>query len=227
MSFSAFPCIRNLFLDLFHPRSDDDLRTAALTHGPSSSAASPSFATPKQPSSDSASPPTTHSDNFKMPGQYERVRNVDIDQVPTIRTTAYRQQVNAQDDDDHRESTALQPIQAPNSPPPSFRSRASSTTRNRQVNADLADAFGSDDESDDDTDDRQLLVGQVTPSSTTAPPSSTGSSAAQRYAPVPANTNARVVGGGSGSDGVFANMSARPDRGGGTSEKDEQPPVCT
>lgn len=162
-----------------------------------------------------------------MAGHYERVRDIDIYEVPTIRTATNRPQVNPQDDDDQRESTALQPMQSPNSPPPSFRSRASSTARNRQVNADLADAFGSDDESDDDTDDRQLLVGQVTPSSTTAPPSSTGSSAAQRYTPVSTNTNARVVGGGSGSDGVFANMSARPDRGGGTTEKDEQPPVRT
>lgn len=34
------------------------------------------------------------------------------------------------------------------------------------------------------------------------------------------------MGGGSG-DGVFANMSARPERNGGTAEKDEQPPVSS
>ncbi|CEJ82995.1 hypothetical protein VHEMI03031 [[Torrubiella] hemipterigena] len=131
--------------------------------------------------------------------------------------------VNPQDDDDHHES---KPVEAtPNSPPPSFRSRASSTTRNRQVNADLEDAFGSDDdESDDETDDRQRLVSQTTPTTTT-PPSSTSSTTQQRYAPVPSTPVGRVIGGGSGSDGVFANMSARPERTNGASEKDEQPPT--
>lgn len=34
------------------------------------------------------------------------------------------------------------------------------------------------------------------------------------------------MGGGVGTDGVFANMSARPERTDGNAEKEEQPPVC-
>lgn len=172
-------------------------------------------------------PVTTSPDSFRrlttMAGGYARVCSDAEHRSPAV-PRADRLQVNPQDDDDHHEST---PVEAtPNSPPPSFRSRASSATRNRQVNADLEDAFGSDDdETDDETDDRQRLVSQTTPTTTTAPPSSTGSATQQRYAPVPTTTAGRVIGGGSGSDGVFANMSARPERTNGASEKDEQPPV--
>lgn len=35
------------------------------------------------------------------------------------------------------------------------------------------------------------------------------------------------MGGGVGSDGVFANMSARPERVESEKEKDEMPPVCS
>ena len=39
----------------------------------------------------------------------------------------------------------------------------------------------------------------------------------------PASTTGRVYGGGSGSDGVFANLSAKPERG---EKVEEHPPVC-
>jgi hypothetical protein len=51
----------------------------------------------------------------------------------------------------------------------------------------------------------------------------------QPAAPVPTPSGSRptrIVGGGHGSDGVFANLSARPERGSSDPEKDEQPPVC-
>jgi len=39
----------------------------------------------------------------------------------------------------------------------------------------------------------------------------------------PARANGRVYGGGSGSDGVFANLSAKPEAG---EKTEEHPPVC-
>lgn len=130
-------------------------------------------------------------------------------------------QVNAQDDDE-----ATTPVESrlhavvPNSPPPSFHSRASSPTRRSQVDPDLADAFDdSDDDSDDEADDRQRLVRQTSGSPVSAAP-------VQPPAPsVPSGSRSRVMGGGIGSDGVFANMSARPETGAAETEKDEMPPV--
>jgi len=131
----------------------------------------------------------------------------------------------------------------PNSPPPSFRSRASSPSSRRllhdtdsPVDQNLADAFdadGSDDE-DNDGDDRQRLM-RGTPSSSsaeniTAPSTTTTLNAPtpptieQRstYLPAFTPTTARVYGGGSGSDGVFANLSAKPEVG---EKMEEHPPV--
>ncbi|KAK1752870.1 hypothetical protein QBC47DRAFT_453576 [Echria macrotheca] len=149
------------------------------------------------------------------------------------------ERVNAHDDDDVSPTVAVprqtQPI--PNSPPPSFHSRASSILsreRDTRVNPDLADAFDTDgDESDDDADDRQRLVrgnssttiGGTTPSDSasrsaatqrTQTPATTGSSA-------PAQGSARIYGGGIQSDGVFSNLTAKPERAG--EEKEEQPPT--
>jgi hypothetical protein len=139
-------------------------------------------------------------------------------------------QVNAQDDEEfHSPVDARSAISVPNSPPPSFHSRATSPTRRNQVDPDLADAFdGDDDESDDEADDRQRLVRQ---NSLHAAGSSnaTASSQTPTYTPPTQSTSSasrstRVIGGGNGTDGVFANMSARPER--IESEKEEQPPVC-
>jgi hypothetical protein len=121
----------------------------------------------------------------------------------------------------------------PNSPPPSFRSRASSRERSTTVSDDLADAFDADgDESDDDeADDRQRLVrGNSTPSfnsessrqATVA--AAPGGQSAQHQRPTgAAPTSSRVYGSGIQADGVFSNLSAKPERGDG--EKDELPPV--
>lgn len=141
------------------------------------------------------------------------------------------ERVNAQDDEDfHSPVDARSAIPAPNSPPPSFHSRASSPTRRNQVDPDLADAFDDDQDSDDETDDRQRLVRQ---NSLPAAGSSTGpfapaSSQTPTYTPPTQSASAapratRVIGGGNGTDGVFANMSARPER--IESEKEEQPPT--
>jgi hypothetical protein len=142
-------------------------------------------------------------------------------------------QVNAHDDDaDSLVSPVAQTqrMTTPSSPPPSFHSRASSPNRHSRVDPALADAFD-DDASDDEADDRQLLVRRDTapqapetsgaiqlPADSSQPPLMPSVEASA------AATRGRVMGGGIGTDGVFANMSARPERG-AASEKDEQPPV--
>ncbi len=142
--------------------------------------------------------------------------------------------MNAHDEDDSPIDQHRLHEPVPNSPPPSFHSRASSPHRHNQVNRDLADAFDDDDDdSEDEADDRQRLVRQNSiPSSTSVnEPASSQPAPSQRqiptyHAPAASSTtpSGRVVGGGIGTDGVFANMSARPERQ-ETTEKDEQPPV--
>lgn len=146
-------------------------------------------------------------------------------------------QVNVHEEEYDEETLLRSPVEAPSnnrlgqphvphSPPPSFHSRSSSPNRrNGTVDAALADAFD-DDDSDDEADDRQRLVRQnSTPSvapQASSSQSRTGHNLAQPSA-APVVRSPRIVGGGSGTDGVFANMSARPER--TESEKDEQPPV--
>ncbi|ETS07184.1 hypothetical protein M419DRAFT_95002 [Trichoderma reesei RUT C-30] len=140
------------------------------------------------------------------------------------------ERVNAHDEDEEHDVPQRR-AQIPNSPPPSFHSRASSPTRNGRVNNDLADAFDDDDASDDEADDRQRLVRQnSTPTIRSA--DSARSSAPTAPAPTPATpdnassgSRPRVMGGGVGTDGVFANMSARPERTDVNAEKEEQPPT--
>lgn len=123
-------------------------------------------------------------------------------------------------------------------------------TRHKEVDTTLADAFDSADDSDDDADDTQRLV-RATPStsqaSTSAAPSSSSSQVGMNSAgpnvatdlsghgaqsghvaqnPAPASSGAattpfRVYGAGVQSDGVFSNLSAKPERG---EEKEELPP---
>ncbi|AEO67559.1 uncharacterized protein THITE_2116454 [Thermothielavioides terrestris NRRL 8126] len=148
-----------------------------------------------------------------MSGRYERVNSHDVDEPETPAAPLPR---------------PTYPI--PNSPPPSFHSRASSRERQTAVNPDLADAFDADgDDSDDEADDRQRLVrGSAAPSvngATQAGAATTQSAArpAQPQRPVGgAPTTSRVYGSGIQSDGVFSNLSAKPDRGDG--EKEELPP---
>lgn len=99
--------------------------------------------------------------------------------------------------------------------------------------ADTFDADGSDSDEDNDGDDRQRLMrgthatsstGQLTPNTTTASESrpavvETRSTYLPAFAPTLAG---RVYGGGSGSDGVFANLSAKPETG---EKTEEHPPV--
>lgn len=163
------------------------------------------------------------------------------------------ERVNTQDNDNDNDEpdtpitpSSLRPQPIPNSPPPSFHSRASSFERRRQQNGNvdstLADAFDTDgDDSDDEPDDRQRLVRgnsfPISSSNSTSPTSNAGNagndipSAPSRgqstqwssTATNPQQAGSRVYGGGIQSDGVFSNMTARPERG----EKivEEQPPV--
>lgn len=152
-------------------------------------------------------------------------------------------QVANEDSVDHLSSAPI-----PNSPPPSFKSNDSSPRTSHQAHGhrrtpsrpqdDLADAFdgpGSDTEDENDGDDRQRLM-RGTPSATAASGSATpGNGEAQADGAIQltdtpqvarpvgqAPVQGRVYGGGSG-DGVFANLSAKPERG----EKliEEFPPV--
>jgi len=148
-------------------------------------------------------------------------------------------QVSANDDE-----SPLSP-HIPTSPPPSFRSRASSpTSRHRaEVDQNLADAFdadGSDSDEDNDGDDRQRLMRGVPSSPLTEQNNTLAGMASQSSRPPiierrvtthipafvppppPPTTGGRVYGGGSGSDGVFANLSAKPERG---EKVEEHPPV--
>ncbi|KAI1430735.1 hypothetical protein GGR50DRAFT_683464 [Xylaria sp. CBS 124048] len=156
------------------------------------------------------------------------------------------QRVNTQDDDiDAPSPSSLLPPGVPNSPPPSFHSRASSADRRRPaVDSDLADAFDTDgDDSDDEPDDRQRLVrGNSLPTSSntaaTSQMSSTGDESRSllnpaRHASQPPSfstadrpqsaSNSRIYGGGIQSDGVFSNMTARPER--GEKPVEESPPT--
>jgi hypothetical protein len=131
--------------------------------------------------------------------------------------------------------------QTPTSPPPSFRSRASSpTSRHHDIPVDqnLADTFGADgSESDEenDGDDRQRLMRGTPPSSTSTEQVNTETTTTadtprppiieRRVTHLPVfapRTTGRVYGGGSGSDGVFANLSAKPETG---EKAEEHPPV--
>ncbi|KJZ74716.1 hypothetical protein HIM_05833 [Hirsutella minnesotensis 3608] len=139
------------------------------------------------------------------------------------------ERVNDHDDEDPVNEPKSQPP-VPSSPPPSFHSRSSSPVRRGSgpVDPALADAFDADDASDDDdADDRQRLVRQnTTPSTglaTNGPVSPLDTSSAPMTSQVPSGSRPRYMGGGVGTDGVFANLSARPERRG--SEKEEQPPT--
>lgn len=153
------------------------------------------------------------------------------------------ERVNTQDHDDEPDTPTLQqPQRLPNSPPPSFHSRASSLERRRHgqsVHPTLADAFDTEgDDSDDEPDDRQRLVRNnsipvsaasasgnrdATPRPQADRSTTTWSNPVQPSTGSAAQPSGRTYGGGIQSDGVFSNMMARPERG----EKivEEQPPT--
>jgi hypothetical protein len=164
-----------------------------------------------------------------MSGRYERVRLSPVTACNPALDCPHTDgsQVNAHDVDEPETPTDPLPrptYPIPNSPPPSFHSRASSRERSNTVNPDLADAFDADgDDSDDEADDRQRLVrGNSTPSFNSSSQASTTTAQPQRLVSV-APTSSRVYGSGIQSDGVFSNLSAKPSTGDG--EKEELPPV--
>ena len=136
-------------------------------------------------------------------------------------------QVSAND-----EESPISP-QIPSSPPPSFRSRASSPTSRHPtestVDQNLADTFdadGSDSDEENDSDDRQRLMRGTPTSSSTEQLNTESTATAETPRPpvierrpthlpefAPPRPSGRVYGGGSGSDGVFANLSAKPEAG--------------
>ena len=162
-------------------------------------------------------------------------------------------QVSANDEDPipenlRRSSTAES---TPSSPPPSFRSRASSPSSRRLLSSDpiaseaertLADTFDDGSDSDDDGnnqgDDRQRLMRASTAQSEAEqrvvhdgdrPDLSTTVTRLPGQMPPATNVPARPYTGGApfssfshSNDGVFANLNAKPERG---EKLEEQPPV--
>ncbi|KAF2085310.1 hypothetical protein K490DRAFT_75174 [Saccharata proteae CBS 121410] len=124
----------------------------------------------------------------------------------------------------------------PSSPPPSFRSRASSPTSRHLLSGhdplasdadrELEDTFAGPDDDDSDeehdgVDDRQRLMrGQPNATADEAIPRPIERRVTQFPTFTP--TSGRTVGGGSGNDGVFANLSAKPTRG---EDAEEKPPT--
>lgn len=179
--------------------------------------------------------------------RYERVSLLPCQ--PLHVPTAHRRQlmplsqVAAHDEDDSPISPQLPQRQdsIPSSPPPSFRSRASSRRSSLQrdqpqsaIERSLTDAFAGspDDDSDDEHDDRRRLVQdheRTVNDEAEAADSPPRPGNIQRrvtqlpvFTPTP-STSGRVYGGGSNTrDGVFANISAKPTRG---EELEEKPPV--
>jgi Protein of unknown function (DUF2370) len=152
-------------------------------------------------------------------------------------------QINAHDDEDESPLTPTHNDPIPSSPPPSFRSRASSPTSRHLLSQDplaneadqnLADTFddGEMSEGEDHGDDRQRLMRADTTSLHQAEQNNATSAAtAPRierrvtelpiFTPPTARTHTRSVNR-STNDGVFANLAAKPERG---EQVDEKPPT--
>ena len=171
-----------------------------------------------------------------MSSRYARVRNQEIHCQQTARTNTVALQIASEDADDDAITPTSPKAAVPTSPPPSFRSRASSHRASREdegkseEDRDLNDAFDapSDDEADDEDtrDRRRLIFGNEQESQ--------GSEAQRplvgerRVTQLPAFTTSatqatpsgRMVG--NGSDGVFANLNAKPRAG---EDLEEKPPT--
>ncbi|QIX00771.1 hypothetical protein AMS68_006288 [Peltaster fructicola] len=137
----------------------------------------------------------------------------------------------------HDDSDSPITPQIPNSPPPSFRSHASSrrASRDEQSEQDrnLHDAFDAPSDSEDEEDDtarsqRRLISrrtsGFDSPINGTAPSAEeqTISPVAERPTYTTSAPSGRVYGGGNVTDGVFANLSAKPRAG---EDLEEKPPT--
>ena len=150
-----------------------------------------------------------------MVGQaYERVRGC---QPMSILSANSYQQIPHNEEDAH--STVV-----PDSPPPPFRSRSSSLTSRRQpsheagrVNQTLEETFGEDNENDGE-DDRQRLIRDA--STNMASSRSDGARPATSLPSFP--TTGRSGPAAPSNDGVFANLSAKPERG---EKLEDHPPV--
>ncbi|KAF4556134.1 Metal homeostatis protein BSD2-like protein [Elsinoe fawcettii] len=145
------------------------------------------------------------------PQRYERVVEIDDDDLPITSNELHHQD----------------PV--PNSPPPSFRSHASSRRSSAQHNApdseverSLDDAFGGSHDSDDEDEESRRLVSR---SNSEAHPVRGNIPRRNTEFPsvAPAAQSSRVYGGGSSTrDGVFANISAKPRAG---EDLEEKPPT--
>ncbi|ERF73288.1 hypothetical protein EPUS_03121 [Endocarpon pusillum Z07020] len=144
--------------------------------------------------------------------------------------------VNAHDDDDIDDNnhgtpiTQRTPISTPSSPPPSFRSQASSPTFRRLLSRDdplhsdedqtLADTFddGEDSDAEDGGDDRQRLMRADPDARRSRGRPATGAKLPV-FTPTAPPSRQQPRG---GNDGVFANLAAKPERG---DSGDEKPPT--
>ncbi len=162
-------------------------------------------------------------------------------------------QISTHDEDDSPATSprTSAPAAIPSSPPPSFRSHASSPTSFHRLSSEdplatvedrtLADTFDGPDSDDDDdgVDDRQRLM-RADPSAAGSDGNGSNNNNASNFeAGRPPTIERRVTqlpvfsttpiggrrvngGGGTVNDGVFANLSAKPTRG---EDADEKPPV--
>ena len=164
--------------------------------------------------------------------------------VPQMASSGRYAPINAQDDDDHIQgpSINISPPVVPASPPPPFSSRPTSPTDNDASRRDLRnddyaedpdrtleDAFGSEDSDDDGEDDSRRRLVQPSASSENLNHDNNNSSVASSSGPVetrvshyPAFATTTNKTYGQGTDGVFANLAAKPSRG---DDPEEKPPV--
>ena len=171
------------------------------------------------------------------PQRYEAVRLRSMPS-PTFHLLTTNHQINAHDDDeDESPLTPSHNDPIPSSPPPSFRSRASSPTFRRlasDADQNLADTFDDGDVSDngDHGDDRQRLMradaGSVNQADqNTTYPAGTAAQIERILTELPifstttARPQPRTVNRPT-NDGVFANLAAKPERG---EALDEKPPT--
>lgn len=171
------------------------------------------------------------------PQRYHRVSTADHAtghpkrhlQFPAV--TDSMRQVAEQNDDDLpiTENELHHQIAIPSSPPPSFRSRASSrrgsashAATETDVERSLDDAFGGSHDSDDEDDNEESrrLVSRA--NSETPPRPGNMARRTTEFPSAPAGTRPVFGGGSSTRDGVFANISAKPSR---HDDLEEKPPV--
>jgi hypothetical protein len=155
--------------------------------------------------------------------------------------------VATHDEDDHVEGHNYDQhhTQIPNSPPPSFRSRASSPVFRQdllrtEADRELHDTFDSPsddegfDEGNNEPEDRQRLMHGRSPTvedpstqpqvvvGQTATPRASQNRIVRMVTQLPIFNRGQTYGAGNQNDGVFANLSAKPQRG---DDVDEKPPV--